>query len=124
VAIVAASYVAGRLLAAAGLAAIGPAAGAPSLPGELAAGVLAGACLALLARRVAGPAGTRVFAVGLTAYAGVAAVMIEGSVFAPELSPIDQLPIGLLLQMPVSFASAAVAVSVVCDPGSRGSTPT
>lgn len=81
------------------------------LPGELAAAIASGVALTWVAGRLAGSRTVRLAATTLVAFVSVAAVMIEGSAFAPALSPIDQLRVGLVLQLGVCLAAAAVATA-------------
>ncbi len=78
--------------------------------GEIAAAAVVGASLPWLTRRVTGSSAHQTATLAALLFASVAAVMIEGSVFAPTLSPTNVLLVGLVLQLAVSLASAWVAV--------------
>lgn len=109
---VAATYAAGRLLAGAVGQAIAPGSSGVELPSEVAAAVVVGATLGWLAPMVTGSSAARTGSLTVVLFASVAAVMLEGSAFAPSLSPIDRLPLELTLQLGVSLSTAAVAVAL------------
>jgi hypothetical protein len=81
----------------------------PEVLGEAIGAIVAGATLAWLAGRLEGSRLQRGLALWTMAFASVAAVMIEGSAFAPALSPAERLPVALLLQVVVCAAVAGVA---------------
>lgn len=115
---VALTYALGRLAAA--VAAAGVTGSSPSFDpaGEIAAAALVGASQAWLASRITGSSAQRTATLSGLLFASVAAVMIEGSAFAPTLSPSERLSVGLVLQLAVSVVTARVAVV------SRGSVAT
>jgi hypothetical protein len=100
----------GRLAASVGTAATTGSPWAFDPTAELVAAALVGASLTWLAPRVTGTLVRRATTLSALLFASVAAVMIEGSAFAPSLSPLDRLPIGLALQLGVSLVTASVAV--------------
>jgi Na+/melibiose symporter-like transporter len=119
----AATYAGGRFLAGAVAQALGVTSAAFDVPGELVAAVLVGATLAALAPRLAGKTLARTGALGLVLFVSVAAVMLEGSAFAPSLSPAAALPTGLALQLAVSLVTARVAVAVSPAPAEPQGAP-
>lgn len=115
--VVATTYLAGRILAAAALrVAFGPSDAAFDPGGEAIASLLVGLALVATARLVTGAPRSRTAVLGLVAFGSVAAVMLEGAAFAPALSPIDRLPLGLLFQLGVTVTTAGAAVVVAPSP--------
>ena len=116
--VTAASYEAVRLLSRAAEQPLRPAGARSDPAGELVAAVIVGASLASLAPRLGGSARSRWVALTLLLFASVAAVMLEGSAFAPSLSPVSAIPLGLVEQLGVSLLTAGVAAAL--SPGSSG----
>lgn len=106
----------GRIAAGSVLPAFAHAAQTLDLPGEVAGALISGVTLAWLAQRVQGSTWSRTSAIGLVAFISVAAVMIEGSAFAPLLSPPSRLAVTLPLQLLVYASAAGVAVMAVPTP--------
>ena len=98
-----------RLLAGAAMSTVSGA-HAPEPIAELAAGCVIGGLLTWVVPRLRGTSWARAAIVGALLYVNVAAVMIEGSAFAPEASPAGQLPLGLLVQAIVAIVVANAAV--------------
>jgi len=94
------------------------------MPGELVASTVVGVTLVALAALVDGTPAQRGAALSLVAFASVAAVQIEGAAFAPALSPVRELPLGLVLQLGVSAIVAGTAVRVVPRPDAAPASPT
>lgn len=109
--VVALTYAIARLAASISLAAAAGSAPSFDPAGELAAAGLVGPGMAWLARRLGGSLRQRIAALVGLLFTSVAAVMIEGAVFAPALSPSRQLLFGLVLQLGVCVATAGVAVA-------------
>jgi hypothetical protein len=93
--------------------------GAPSPLAELIAGLVLGPMVAIVGERLAGSTGSRIAVLWLAVFTGVAAVMIEGAAFAPDLSPAAGLPLALLGQALVSLVVAATTVALIPAPGDR-----
>lgn len=107
---VAVTYGIGRLAAAAVTATMTGSVAAFDPAAEIAGAVVVGATLVWLTTHVGGTSLRRTATLGLLLFASVAAVMIEGTAYAPSLSPLDRLPSGLALQLGVSLLTAWVAV--------------
>ncbi len=105
----------GRVAATATMQAVAGSSAAFDLPGEIGGALVTGVTLAWIARRARGTTWSRIAALALVAFVSVAAVMFEGSAFAPTLSPLGQLAAGLPLQLLICVAAAGVAVA-----GSQG----
>jgi hypothetical protein len=88
---------------------------------ELAAGLILAGALGWATPRLSGSTADRVAIVGIALFANVAAVMIEGAAFAPAASPVDRLPLALLVQALVSLVVAIAAVGLLPGDESRSS---
>jgi len=91
--------------------------------GELVASIVVGATLVALAARIDGTSAQRGAALSLVTFASTAAVQIEGAAFAPALSPVRELPLGMVLQLGVSAVVAAAAVRIVPRPDAAPVSP-